>query len=209
MSIPNYGCVVCTIDDDNLVVTSGGPHMHVPYTAGNQKGVAAVNVESNEPAKGETGTQASEVLFFIHENLVPENLAQLQALTPGVHRLSGAANGLAIDMDRMPWLVTKDQMTLLPLGNGQPSILQTQLDIVMKKAIQEKAKVIIFGQTYAGGIHDVHKNNGNDGPHAGDNGSYQDGAIFIEWADGTWTAICIAFQTQAWATVDSSAETAA
>jgi uncharacterized protein YukJ len=209
MSIPNYGVVVCNITDDNLVVTSGGPHMHVPYTAGNQQGVAAVNVESNQPVKGETGTVASEVLFFVHENFVPANATQLQALSEGAHHLSGEANGVAIDMDRMPWLVTKDQMTLLPLGSGQPSILHTQLDNVMQKAIQEKAKVYIFGQLYAGGVHDVHKNNGNGGSHAGDNGSYQDGAIFVEWADGTWTAICIAFQTQAWATVDSSAEIAA
>jgi uncharacterized protein YukJ len=197
--IPNYGVVVGHITADDIVVTSGGPHAHVPITAAGQNLVAAVNVESNTPAPGKTGLEASEVLFYIHENYVPENATALQALSEGVHHLQGAANGVAIDMDLMPWLVTKQQMTLLPLGASTPTILHTQLGVVLDKAIQSNAKVYIFGQLYAGGVHDVHKNNGNLGRFSGDNGSYQDGAIFIEWADGTWTTICIAFQTQVWA----------
>jgi uncharacterized protein YukJ len=205
MSIPNYGVVVGKITGDNVVVTGGGPHIHVPITAGGQQLVAAVNVESNQPAPNEPSQEASEVLFFVHENFVPANAAQLQALGEGVHPLSGEANGVAIDMDRMSWLVTKAQMTLLPIGSSTPSILHTKLDDVMKKAIESGATVYIFGQLYAGGVHDVHKNNGNTGGHTGDNGSYQDGAILIDWGNGTWTAICIAFQTQVWATADQNA----
>ena len=201
MSIQNYGVVVGHITGDDLVVTGGGPHVHIPITAGSQQLTAAVNVESNQPAPGESSQEASEVLFFVHVGLVPANASLMQALSEGVHHLSGDAGGLAIDMDRMPWLVTKDQMTLLPLGSSTPTILHTKLDDVMKKAIQTGAKTYIFGQLYAGGVHDVHKNNGNSGKHAGDNGSFQDGAMFFDWGDGTWTAICIAFQTQAWKTV--------
>lgn len=209
MSIQNYGVVVGKITADDIVVTSGGPHAHVPITAAGQKLVAAVNVESNTPASGESGVVASEVLFYIHENYQPENAAQLQALGEGVHHLQSEDNGVAIDMDRMSWLVAKAQMTLLPLGTSTPSILHTQLDDVLKRAIEDSATVYIFGQLYAGGVHDVHKNNGNLGRFSGDNGSYQDGAIFIQWADGTWTSICIAFQTQVWASDASSAQTAA
>jgi uncharacterized protein YukJ len=205
MSIQNYGVVVGHITGDSLVVTGGGPHVHVAITAGNQQLVAAVNVESNQPAPNKPRQEASEVLFFVHENFVPANATQMQALGEGMHHLSGEANGVAIDMDRMSWLVTKEQMTLLPLGNSTPSILHTTLDDVMRKAIQSDATVYIFGQLYAGGVHDVHKNNGNTGGHSGDNGSYQDGAIFIDWADGIWTAICIAFQTQVWATANQQA----
>ncbi|MDR3613202.1 MAG: DUF2278 family protein [Candidatus Obscuribacterales bacterium] len=199
MPIQNYGVVVGHITADDIVVTSGGPHAHVPITAACQNLVAAVNVESNTPAPGKNGVEASEVLFYIQENYVPANATALQALGEGVHHLHSAAGGAAIDMDLMPWLVTQQQMTLLPLGASTPTILHTQLDTVLKKAIQSTATVYIFGQLYAGGVHDVHKNEGNVGRFSGDNGSYQDGAIFIEWGDGTWTTICIAFQTQVWA----------
>jgi len=198
--IQNYGVVVGRVTGDGLVVTSGGPHAHVEITAGTQKIVAAVNVLSQQAVPGESGQEASEVLFYMQEGYVPANASILQALTEGVHHLPSQAGGAAIDMDVMPWLVTKDKMTLLPLGAGHPSILHTQLDDVLQKAIQANAKTYFFGQLYTGGVHDVHKNNGNSGRFSGDNGSYQDGAIFVEWADGTWTTLCIAFQTQVWQT---------
>lgn len=200
MPIQNYGVVVGKITGDDLVVTSGGPHLHVPITANGQQLTAAVNVESNTPAPGAPAEEASEVLYYIHENYVPANASELQALGEGVHHLSGAANGVSIDMDRMSWLVTKSQMTLLPLGSATPTILHTQLADVLQQAIDSGATTYIFGQLYAGGVHDVHKNNGNKGRFSGDNGSYQDGAIFIDWGNGKWTTICIAFQTQDWAT---------
>jgi uncharacterized protein YukJ len=209
MSIPNYGVVVGQVTGDGVVVTSGGPHAHVEITAGTQKIVAAVNVLSQQAVPGKSGQEASEVLFYVQSGYVPANASKLQALSAGVHHLSGQADGVAIDMDQMPWLVTKDKMTLLPLGSGTPSILHTALDDVLQKAISEKATVYFFGQLYAGGVHDVHKNNGNTGRFSGDNGSYQDGAIFVEWADGTWTTICIAFQTQVWANDNSPVDQAA
>jgi uncharacterized protein YukJ len=199
MPIQNYGVVVGRITADDVVVTSGGPHAHVPITAAGQNLVAAVNVESNTPAPGKSGVEASEVLFYIQENYVPANATALQALGEGVHHLQSVAGGAAIDMNRMSWLVTKQQMTLLPIGSSTPTILHTQLGDVLDKAIASNALVYIFGQLYAGGVHDVHKDDGNLGRFAGENGPYQDGAIFIEWGDGTWTTICIAFQTQVWA----------
>ena len=52
-------------------------------------------------------------------------------------------------------------------------------------------------------------NQGNPaaGGHAGDNGTWQDGAIFLNMRSATgetgWTAIFIAFQTESWATDDN------
>jgi uncharacterized protein YukJ len=52
------------------------------------------------------------------------------------------------------------------------------------------------------GIHDIHMNQGNPkGNHSGDNGVWQDGALFINLpAKGTWTTVFIAFQTESWST---------
>ena len=74
------------------------------------------------------------------------------------------------------------------------------------------ATLYAFGSAFADsgtvdGIHDIHMNQGNpaSGGHAGDNGIWQDGALFVELpgkggAALSWTAVFIAFQTESWTT---------
>jgi uncharacterized protein YukJ len=75
--------------------------------------------------------------------------------------------------------------------------------------------IYAFGSYFADsegsmGIHDIHMNQGNPpGPFAKDNGSNQDGAIFIQLpgqpAASQWTALFIAFQTQTFTPSSKSA----
>jgi uncharacterized protein YukJ len=75
------------------------------------------------------------------------------------------------------------------------------------------ATLYAFGSAYADsgqvdGIHDIHMNQGNpiSGGFAGDNGIWQDGAMFLQAPSPgsgpapTWVAVFIAFQTESWNT---------
>jgi uncharacterized protein YukJ len=59
----------------------------------------------------------------------------------------------------------------------------------------------IFGFEPGNGIHDVHMNQGNDDEHWHDNDIWADGGlIFFDPKADRWSAIFLAFQTQAWHT---------
>jgi predicted phosphodiesterase len=62
------------------------------------------------------------------------------------------------------------------------------------------------------GVHDIHMNQGNPRDnHFQDNGTFQDGALFVHFAGDRerWVAVFIAFQSQSFSTDDSGAPTAA
>jgi hypothetical protein len=62
-----------------------------------------------------------------------------------------------------------------------------------------------FGFRPGNGIHDVHMNQGNRDEHWHDNGIWSDGGLIFEWREpgmDHWSAIFLAFQTQAWHTDD-------
>jgi uncharacterized protein YukJ len=182
------------------------PHYHV-HMLGTKTGASfdvAVDVQSQDK---------SEVLYYVNENFTPPDAAGLIALTDDM-TIPGS---LALDYDRVPGLVTRAQMTLLPIAELSPtSPLHSALDTLIQKAITEKATLYFFGQMFTDnnsnqywhfrpdqGIHDIHRNQGNpNGMHSNDNGTFQDGGIFIQWADGTWAGIFLAFQTQSWTTDD-------
>ena len=93
--------------------------------------------------------------------------------------------------------------------------LQNAVVTLLNMTIADKGSVIYaFGSSFADsgkvdGIHDIHMNQGNPvggkgGGFSGDNGVWQDGALFINLpSKGEWIAIFIAFQTESW-TTDSS-----
>jgi uncharacterized protein YukJ len=123
-------------------------------------------------------------------------------------------------------MITREQMTLLPqmrskglseeermLNRARASALQNAVVTLLNMTIADKDGVIYaFGSAFADkgrvdGIHDIHMNQGNpvggstNGGHGGDNGVWQDGALFIHLpSKGTWTAVFIAFQTESWTT---------
>jgi uncharacterized protein YukJ len=214
MSIANYSVLRGIAAEGKIFPphsTHDQPHYHIRLTAAGADFDIAVNVES---------TDGSEVLYYINESFTPPNLTALKGIV-SPFTAANQANGLGLDFVRMAGLVTRDQMSLLPISAvSGTSALHNQIDTLVQKAIQGNATIYAFGQRFQNnghssknpffgfspdqGIHDIHMNQGNPaGSFDRDNGTYQDGALFIEWADGTWSAVFIAFQSQSFNTDDN------
>jgi uncharacterized protein YukJ len=186
--------------------------------AGGGTFTVAVNIQS---------VDGSEVLYAIEEGFTPPNLAGLTALPMGITALKSEAGGPALDYVRSVVggspMITKGQMTLLPklsekakgssveaeaIQRAKARALENAVITLLNMTIADKDGVIYaFGSAYADGgkvdgIHDIHMNQGNPANnHRGDNGVWQDGALFISLpSKGTWTAVFIAFQTESWST---------
>jgi uncharacterized protein YukJ len=199
------------------VVSGASAHYQIAMQAGGPFTVA-VNIQS---------VDGSEVLYAIEEDFTPPDLAALTALPMGMTKLQSAPGGLALDyvrstVDGVP-MIAKAQMTLLPqsqakakggsaeeqmIQRARAKALENAVVTLLNMTIADKDGVIYaFGSAYADsgkvdGIHDIHMNQGNPANnHGGDNGVWQDGALFINLpSKGTWTAVFIAFQTESWTT---------
>jgi uncharacterized protein YukJ len=200
------------------VVSGASAHYQITMNATKGPFTVAVNIQS---------VDGSEVLYAIEEGFMPPDLAGLLALPMGMTPLTSAPGGLALDYVRstvggVP-MITKAQMTLLPQFNAKAKTggaeeqmiqqarakaLENAVVTLLNMTIADKDGVIYaFGSAFSDkgkvdGIHDIHMNQGNPANnHGGDNGVWQDGALFIHLpAKGTWTAVFIAFQTQSWST---------
>jgi uncharacterized protein YukJ len=169
------------------------PHYMIKVQAGARSYNVAVNVQSQDH---------SEVLYYIDYQFRPPQEEALQALSPGLTPLESGPGGLALDFLREK-LVSRDEMHLLPkpsLGHGAQ--LLGAIETLTNSAHHDPDSVLYaFGSAFPDGIHDIHMNQGNPPPHEADNGTYQDGAVFL-FLPGLqrWIAVFLAFQTQVWTT---------
>lgn len=204
------------------VVGGASTHYQITVSATGGPFTVAVNIQS---------VDGSEVLYAIENSFVPPNGPGLAALAPGMTALQSAAGGLALDFVREQIggkpMITKAGMTPLPIEPvagvmGVPTerieelheeamALENAVVALLNSAVANgKATVYAFGSAFADsgkvdGIHDIHMNQGNPvNNHGGDNGIWQDGALFLEMPGSggavTWTAVFIAFQTESWTT---------
>jgi uncharacterized protein YukJ len=221
MPITNYS-VLAGDPVSGKVVTGASTHYQITMNGAGGPFTVAVNIQS---------VDGSEVLYAIKEDFTPPDESALAALSLGMHSLASAPGGLALDfvrstVDGEP-MISKAEMTLLPklgakgakgqkaatpeaqmIQQARAKALQNAVITLLDMTIADKDGVIYaFGSAYADsgkidGIHDIHMNQGNPlTNHGGDNGIWQDGALFIHLpAKQTWTAIFIAFQTESWNT---------
>lgn len=221
MPITNYS-VLAGDPVSGKVVTGASTHYQITMNAPAGPFTVAVNIQS---------VDGSEVLYDIVEDFTPPDLDALLALPMGMTKLESKPGGLALDFVRSMVnggpMITAQQMALLPdakqaAGKGSPedvairkaktAALQNAIITLLNMTIADKDGVIYaFGSAYADsgkvdGIHDIHMNQGNPvNNHGGDNGVWQDGALFIHLpASNTWTAVFIAFQTESWETNDNT-----
>jgi uncharacterized protein YukJ len=150
----------------------------------------------------------AQLLHLADEQFRHPLLARIKALAPGFHRAARVPEGLALDYVR-GGLLDRRAMRRLPYdAPGDGDDLNDRLDTYVRLAISEPAaRVFAWGEAFPGGrgLHNVHMNQGNPrhGPFGGDNGVWQDGALFFHLPDeGRWIAVFLAFQTQAWRTDD-------
>ena len=220
MPISNYS-VLAGDPTSGKVVTGSSTHYQITMNGAGGPFTVAVNIES---------VDGSEVLYAIKEDFTPPDPDALTALPLGMHALTSAPGGLALDfvrseIDGAP-MITKAEMTLLPklqtrgakpatpeaamMQKARAGALRNAVTTLLDMTIADKDGVIYaFGSAFADsgrvdGIHDIHMNQGNPlKNHGGDNGIWQDGALFIHLpTKQAWTAVFIAFQTQSWQTDD-------
>lgn len=199
MPIPNYS--VLKGDPQPGQVTGFHPHFRIPVQTDAGSFTVDVNVESFDN---------SEVLYAIVQNFNAPNAQALLALPSGLTKVPSQPGTLAVDFVRETIgsspMITRSQMSLLPIGNGTD--LHDQVVTVVNQAIQDDAGLLFaFGSSYAdpggaAGIHDIHMNQGNPtNNHGQDNGVWQDGALFVYLpSKSQWIAVFIAFQTETWQT---------
>jgi uncharacterized protein YukJ len=215
MPITNYS-VLAGDPVSGKVVTGASTHYQITMNAKGGPFTVAVNIQS---------VDGSEVLYAIEEGFNPPDEAGLLALRMGMTSLKSEPGGLALDFVRSEIngrpMITREQMTLLPqvrskglseeermVSRARAGALQNAVVTLLNMTIADKDGVIYaFGSAFADkgkvdGIHDIHMNQGNPVKnHGGDNGIWQDGALFIHLpSKGTWTAVFIAFQTESWTT---------
>jgi uncharacterized protein YukJ len=217
MPIGNYS-VLAGRPTAGKVVSGASAHYQITMQAAGGPFTVAVNIQS---------VDGSEVLYAIVEDFTPPDLADLTSLPMGMTALKSEAGGLALDYVRSTVggvaMITQAQMTLLPEQGAQAKGLSAEAEAIQRAkaralenavvtllnmTIADKDGVIYaFGSAFADkgkvdGIHDIHMNQGNPANnHGGDNGIWQDGALFINLpSKQTWTAVFIAFQTESWTT---------
>src|ERR1700733_70064 len=208
MPIANYS-VLAGRPTAGKVVSGASAHYQITMQATGGPFTVAVNIQS---------VDGSEVLYAIEEGFTPPDLAGLTALPMGMTTLKSEAGGLALDYvggtGGEVWVIAKGETAkgssaeAEAIQRAKAKALENAVITLLNMTIADKDGVIYaFGSAYADGgkvdgIHDIHMNQGNPANnHGGDNGVWQDGALFINLpSKKTWTAVFIAFQTESWTT---------
>lgn len=191
--------------------TYADTHYHVHILAGKTSYRAAINVYSQ--------SSPSELEYLIRDPFDEPWTARLEQLPLGFTLLPHSRRDLALDYLRGPFVDPLD-MRVLPFDlPGPQNDLNEALDRYIARAIaEEDALIYIFGSRWGpdrrrrdpifgfrpdNGLHDIHMNQGNDMRFAGQDGVWQDGAVFVQFPSANrWVAIFLKFQAQCWETDD-------
>ena len=163
----------------------------------------AVNVQSD------TG---SDVAFWVVDPLTGHPLlASLPAHASGFSTVTRNADN-ALDYVKAPLFDWKHGRLLPPSGNASSDDLQDLLSLYLDQCKNAGGELYAFGAKFdrnlhkpidiefgntdgLHGIHDIHLNQGNVGPHAGDNGVFHDGGLILAFPD-RFLGLFLGFQTQ-------------
>jgi uncharacterized protein YukJ len=207
--IPGYGVLKGKAVEGKLA--GAKPHYQIHVQAAGVDHRIAVNVMSD--------VFPSELLFFLDPDFHHPLLAQLPGLAPGFHAVSKQPGGIALDFIRDN-LFSPEEMKVVPLDRqGAGDDLHRIFELHVQQAIERGADVYAFGSKWGpetkadeyfhfqpgNGIHDIHMNQGNEEGHAQDNGVWQDGGLFLHFAEeDRWLAFFLAFQSQSFHTDDAT-----
>jgi uncharacterized protein YukJ len=180
------------------------PHLQIRILEdGGQPWRIAVNVQSD------TG---SHVAFWVVDPLAAHPLlASLPALPSGFTAVARNANE-ALDYVKAPLFDWPLGRILPPSGSASADDLQDLLSLYLDQCKDAGGEVYAFGAKFdqnlhkpidiefgnidgLHGIHDIHMNQGNVGPHSGDNGVFHDGGLVLAFPD-RYLGLFLGFQTQ-------------
>lgn len=199
MPLKSYGvlvgkCVEIRREDEDRV----SPHVSLFVGAGGQRFRAAINVKSS--------VAPSEVVYFFAQDFAHPMLEKIGNLEPGFHPLASTPASGALDYIRGN-LFPFDQVIALPANlPGLDNDLSDIVESLARRAIDDPdTRIFIFGEPFPDGIHDVHMNQGNVKRFERDDGVWQDGGMMIHSPGlDRWSAVFLAFQSQAVHTNDQS-----
>lgn len=196
MTIRSYGVLAGTAVDAKLAGKGAKPHYQIHIVVEGVHHRVAVNVVSDQ--------SPSELLFLLQPDYHHGVLQTLPEVADGFTAVPSRPGGLALDFVR-GGLFRPEDMKALPFdAPGPDNDLHEIFDLHARQAIDAGARFYAFGSKWGpepgkadeyfgfqpgNGIHDIHLNQGSPRPHSGDNGVWQDGALFIHFpAEDRWLA---------------------
>jgi uncharacterized protein YukJ len=174
------------------------PHLDLKFEDNDGAWFANINVKSTDP------TDSRLVYWMVHnfQHSITENLVRKGI---GYHPIE---EGDGLDYIR-GGLINLEDGWILPYDNdGSGNDILDVLEPILKDAITQRATIYLFGAQYIDsprkkGIHEVHMNQGSLPRY--DNGFAQDGAFFLQFPDGHWEGVFLAFASQTIQTTDAGA----
>ncbi|PNP41722.1 hypothetical protein TGAMA5MH_06315 [Trichoderma gamsii] len=207
MPITNYGvwkakplsCKYEHEEEDRVT-----PHAELIFSDGHiGHARAAINIKSGDH-------RDSRLVYWVIQSLNHPIISELEALEYGFHSLHGGSREQSGNL-RLDYI--RDNMFQKRTGGllrhdipGKNNDIIDVLKPLTDEAISREATIYLYGSRFGNGgrregIHNVHMNQGSGGRFMNDNGTYQDGGIFLQFEDH-WKAIFLAFASQAVHTKD-------
>lgn len=204
MPIPHYGAWIVRgirYESEREADDPVSPHIHLyfkDHPEGRQERRAAVNVKSRD--------KDSRLVYWISKNFTHPLTHHLSELDYGFKLIKpnkGPLQGpdyLRTD-DLLPGGIEAGSLVPHDVPGPDNDILD-KVEPILAAAIKDSARIYLFGSSFGSGIHDIHMNQGSLPQYP--NGVYQDGAILVEFQNGHWEAIFLAFASQKTQTDDDS-----
>ena len=214
MTLRRYTLFTGRVLDRRAETRGNSPHYQILLDGAGERFRVAVNTRS-----GTSHAREADLLYFADDDFRHEITKRLAQVDDGWRHVESRPRGLALDYQR-GGMFDRRQMRRIPASKPGPrNDLVDELDDVVTRLMADRTARLhaygtrwgpepdlpdqVFGFLPGNGIHDVHMNQGNADEHWRDNGVWSDGGlIFHEPEHDRWSAIFLAFQTQAWHTDD-------
>jgi uncharacterized protein YukJ len=200
MTIKNYGVWVGTpVHYNSPRSGDASPHLDLKFEDNNGSWVANINVRSTDKSD-------SRLVYWMVRNFQNDDLTnEITRKGDGYHPLG---QGQGLDYIRGGLISLSDGEILPYSQQPQNDTTLGVLEPILKDAITNKATIYLFGSQYVDGprkkgIHDIHMNQGSLPKY--ENGVGQDGGFFLQFPDGHWEAVLLAFASQTIQSDDSGA----
>ena len=199
-----YGVLRARPDRYKREDNASTPHLQIrALDTSGQPWRIAVNVQSDS---------GSNVAFWVVDPLAGHPLlASMPATVSGFTTVARNADH-ALDYVKAPLFTWTDGRSLPPSGTTSGDDLQDLLSLYLDQCKAAGGEIYAFGAKFdrnlhkpidaefgntdgLHGIHDIHMNQGNVGPHAGDNGVFHDGGLILKFPD-RYLGLFLGFQTQ-------------
>lgn len=206
MPIPRYSVLKGKVTGSSFVHRHSHDHYIINVKVSENQYKAFVNVLSYD---------GSDLEYLHNSNWTDPFRNKFVALEEGSHEVQSQPDGLALDYIRSNIVdITAFDKIQKGISRSESNLTNLLNRYVERAKSNNDSVVFVFGSAFKDenesdlGIHDVHMNQGNpeSGGFEGDNGVYQDGALFFQFANDEWIALFLKFRSQAIKTDDQTGD---